>query len=130
MKWQRGSFCSNSQGCLEAAINGDNGAVLIRDSHEPDTHIEYSQAEWSVLLTKIKNRVPVFEKVNAFETERGPKEVNGQDYTVLFTLSAPWSSARLYVSEPELDAFIAAVRADELDYDQLREGNFFGPRVG
>lgn len=108
---------SNSQGqCVETSRIGEN--VAMRDSQDREgPMILFTPFQWADFIGKIKQDIPVFEKINAFDTppERGPKG----DYTVLFMPVAPWVDHRLYYTEPELDAFVEAVKAGRFDYEEI-----------
>lgn len=108
---------SNPSGnCVEVTRMGEN--VVMRDSRDREgPTITFTPFQWQDHVTKIKQDIPVFAKVNAFETDYGPKG----DYTVLFCPVTPWVDHKLYYTEPELDAYVAAVKAGRFDYEKIPE---------
>lgn len=116
MRTNNGWLCaSNPSGnCVEVTRIGEN--VHMRDSQDRDGPVvAFTPHLWREFIGKIKQSIPVFEKVNAFETPKGPKG----DFTVLFVPITPWTETKLYYTEPELDAFWSAVQSGKFDYDVL-----------
>jgi hypothetical protein len=106
---------------LEARRSASGDIITIRDSDDPDGIVQFTRADWVEWIGRIKNDIPCFEKVNAFEIPQGPKG----DFTVLFKqIHTPWTDTELFLTEPELDATCAAAKSGNLDPEQLTENWF------
>ncbi|GAB2878521.1 DUF397 domain-containing protein [Streptomyces mayteni] len=52
--WQKSSFSSEGNNCLEVAAAPRGGAVLLRESDEPDTVLRATPARLRALLATVR----------------------------------------------------------------------------
>jgi hypothetical protein len=53
MEWRKPSYCE-SNSCVEVAVAGEGGMILVRDSDDPSSVLTVRPAAWEAFIEGVK----------------------------------------------------------------------------